>query len=1562
MIVRERLYPLVLLSVFALGCSSKGGAGTEGCEAEACVESCLAESGASGSCVDGQCRCEQAVVDAVDQVEEVGVGGDVDVADLGTDLGTNEVGVEPECTGENVLTKCEPGQGCVEGKCGQCRSAGDCASGYGCASGMCGPCTAAGQCAEGQGCRNGVCGGCVKATDCREGEACVSGECGACSTAQGCFGLVCLDGACSPCAGPEQCAAQYGSEYGCDGGVCVRESCQSDVDCAETGRLCDQQTFKCVECQTTGACIGSLAYGPGHQCLAGECTKGNCASSDDCPSDAPICGADKGCRGCMASAEGRHMECSARFGEGWICLPQGACVEGDCVATSECQTQGWLCPLSSAEQWPMYSCRPCEPLTDDERCRTEYGLDDLICEDGACVTGCVPLLGCTGGMVCGTDRRCHECNSTDECATAFSSGHICIEGLCVQGDCQTNADCAADGKVCNNNLCTACSTLDNPDGACAEAFGAGGAVWICESGLCIPGDCHTSIDCLGAKSGYICTNSACISCEALAASTEERDAACSLSYGNDHICAGAACIEGCTPGAVEPLPGRVCGADKRWRACATDAECAMGSGESSTICNFATGRCDAGCTAGTACSGGDVCGADHRCGGCDTNAECSAAYSSDFLCIDGTCQAAECNDEKACALGRVCDEFLYFCRDCESHPECGADKVCDLAAYGGTGRCRVGQCTKAVEEFVCSSGLCINYNCAACEPQQACGPTWQGQGRVCDGGVCVVGQCTVASQSDDCFSNLCVDHKCVGCTSLLGCGDGRVCDTGNQRCLSGNCIIRDHCGLYPTTKVGQVCDAIMRTCRQCAGASQSLADQDCLLGGYPAGTICVEGFCQQGCSGHSSCPSGLCVSGHCQTCSTDSQCGFNRSCNEDSGICVEGTCAVDADCPTPANQCRKSSCSLVGAAFSCTESNLPNGSPCNDGQFCTLTDTCQEGICTGNGNPCDDGLPCTQDNCSGAACGNHDINPGACKIGNTCYDEGTIDPLNPCQECRSNVSQVSWTADDTNVCTQFDSIPCKASKCQAGICTMVAGPNQIPCPDDGNPCTDDYCTAGTCVHPHLPNDTQCPSDGIDCTTDTCQNGVCINTPQDSFCNQPPDWTFEACIPQAGGCTDVGWARWFTPPNSVQNAEARIVGMATDAIGNIYLLGRYKYAVDLDPSEDEDIYFTNSQESMFIAKHSASGEYIWGSGFGGNYANMFPADIVASSDGTIFLIGRYDGLVDLDPGPGVVYSPANIYNSAFVMSISSSGALNWVQTVGSQNIPSSGDRHGIKQIRLHGDGLSIIGDFRGHVDLDPSSNILSCSAAVSGAYLLRLSLDGALAWAKCWDNALNTAVDADADGTIYVAGKLSSNYGTTSFDPQNTQSLLQCEPDCLYIALFDIMGGYISAIAWENDYATKYEVRDLVTTDSRIIYLTNRRTGDSIIARVTALTKFMDLAWEYSSTAGLNNGLEFRQLIVGLDNDLYLLGGEGSYQKLLRFEEDGGLLTGSLSYFTSGSGYDPGVSVGALGFDGAFHVGVSSHSGALDIDFTQATLSVESQQLNVVTKINVAPLVMSRNSD
>jgi len=133
---------------------------------------------------------------------------------------------------------------------------------------------------------------------------------------------------------------------------------------------------------------------------------------------------------------------------------------------------------------------------------------------------------------------------------------------------------------------------------------------------------------------------------------------------------------------------------------------------------------------------------------------------------------------------------------------------------------------------------------------------------------------------------------------------------------------------------------------------------------------------------------------------------------------VPGTCD-DGD------PCTMDACNEV--EDTCSNDSAPDGSACEDGEFCTIGEICIGGICGGEfSRSCSDGTPCTEDFCD---------------------EENAI--------CVNDVLQDGTPCEDGAWCTVSE-------RCTDGVC---AGAEPRDC-SDGDPNTTDWCyeEANACVN------------------------------------------------------------------------------------------------------------------------------------------------------------------------------------------------------------------------------------------------------------------------------------------------------------------------------------------------------------------------------------------------------------------------------------------------------------------------------------------------------------------
>ena len=149
-----------------------------------------------------------------------------------------------------------------------------------------------------------------------------------------------------------------------------------------------------------------------------------------------------------------------------------------------------------------------------------------------------------------------------------------------------------------------------------------------------------------------------------------------------------------------------------------------------------------------------------------------------------------------------------------------------------------------------------------------------------------------------------------------------------------------------------------------------------------------------------------------------------------------------------------------------------NGTPCDDGNACSLADTCISGACSGSALICD-----IQDQCHER--GQCDPQTGSCS--NPPKPNGT-----PCVDSDLCTNDTCWNG----ACTGTSEVSCAPlDHChESGVCDPSTGNCSNPtvgCSDDNNDCTVDECDPAVgCVHVPVPDGTvvtaTCKCEGGDC--------------------------------------------------------------------------------------------------------------------------------------------------------------------------------------------------------------------------------------------------------------------------------------------------------------------------------------------------------------------------------------------------------------------------------------------------------------------------------------------------
>ncbi len=685
----------------------------------------------------------------------------------------------------------------------------------------------------------------------------------------------------------------------------------------------------------------------------------------------------------------------------------------------------------------------------------------------------------------------------NECVAATCDGGTCgtqpvskgtkakqVKGNCEKEQCDgkgnvekvaDDTDLPNDGKECTDDVCDNGSPA-NPPKAAGAACGTGGKLVCDGAGKCV--SCTKASDC-GVDDG--CKT---FTCDAGTCNQHNEDSGTVATSGQTTgDCKVVQCDgNGGTMSVADPSDLPVDGNECTDDLCAGDTP-SNPPVTTGTACASGTKRCDmngicAECFAPSDCPGTDTecqartcvagaCGTMNQPLGtalaiqtpgdcqknvCDGNGGTTVQADDtdlpdDFdLCTDDVCTAgAPTNPDKSagtvCGTGLTCDA-VGDCTGCALATDCpGTDdecktRTCTTGVCGFTftaagtatttqtaGDCKQNQCDGAGHIEVAAldtdvpaddGNACTSETCSAGAPKHPA----KIAGTTCATGVCDgSGSCVACNVATDCPGS---DTDCTvrSCTSHV-CGTSpRAAGFVTQNQTAGDCRQNQCDGSGNIVSVPANSDVPADDGNACTG--------EVCNNGVPShptksdGTTCDDG---NACTQMDACQAGVCTGFNPISCSAMDQCHTAGTCNPGTGTCTN-----------PAKM---------------------DGAACNDGNSCTLTDSCQAGTCVGG-------------------------SPVVCTASDQCHVAGTCDTQTG--TCSNPAATDGTTCNDGNACTQGDT-------CQAGSCVAGAPITCTPSDQCHVAGTCDSST-GLCTNPAASDGTTC-NDGNACTTgEVCTSGVC----------------------------------------------------------------------------------------------------------------------------------------------------------------------------------------------------------------------------------------------------------------------------------------------------------------------------------------------------------------------------------------------------------------------------------------------------------------------------------------
>jgi photosystem II stability/assembly factor-like uncharacterized protein len=686
----------------------------------------------------------------------------------------------------------------------------------------------------------------------------------------------------------------------------------------------------------------------------------------------------------------------------------------------------------------------------DGRCENPPVIDGTLCTDNG--TYCDGIEACQLGLCQSPGDPCPgtECNTCQESlGTCFDpAGTACTDDgdFCTgTEECDGAGTCASTGYPCGAQMCDpigeACvDCLEDTDCPfCHICDGSGTCVATpegqdtkneCDPLICRTGDCDGSGNCgvepdtTVCNDGLYCTvNDECTGgiCDGTGRNCSAASDDCNTGVCND------------TSDQCEPQPanqGLPCD-DALYctvgEVCNASGDCTGGAARDCTAendqCNV--GACDDGGDTcypdpapleGQPCDDSDLCTENETCqaGSCPAGNPVDCSGSTD-QCNLGTCNPADgscypdpapfegqaCDDQDDCTMEDACTGGSCWGPptdgDGDGHvwDNCGGDDCADddenvhpgiFEGPGGDPKCGDNidnDCDGLTDLSEATCGEC--FVAADCDNGNVCDGTED-----CDGeGHCLVGQALDCDDLDPCTNDSC--NPVQGCLydfNLAPCNDGSECTLFDQCDGAGVCVgtgnpCNEQClTTCVDTSPGFRCDPTEGV--SCNDQDPCTETDLCLADGSCAGSA-------KDCSHlDSGCYEGVCQAGtgNCITqpmpdgsnCDDTQYCSVNDQCQ--GGSCVGTT----RDCSSVSDDCNTGACDE--GLDSCVPNPLPDGTPCDDHLYCTVLDACEAGGCTGDPRDCSPfGDQCNDGSCDegGNACIRVPANDGnACDDGEYC--------------------------------------------------------------------------------------------------------------------------------------------------------------------------------------------------------------------------------------------------------------------------------------------------------------------------------------------------------------------------------------------------------------------------------------------------------------------------------------------------------------------------------------------------------------------------------------------------
>jgi hypothetical protein len=511
-----------------------------------------------------------------------------------------------------------------------------------------------------------------------------------------------------------------------------------------------------------------------------------------------------------------------------------------------------------------------------------------------------------------------------------------------------------------------------------------------------------------------------------------------------------------------------------------------------------------------------------------------------------------------------------------------------------------------------------------------------------------------------------------------------------------------------------------------------------------------------------------------------------------------------------------------------------------------------------------------------------------------------------------------------------------------GACDDACPPELPACVLDG----DEFRCASGCL-PRAPD--LCEGSCVDTQTNNLHCGACKNP-----CPELPN-IFSRC--EAGQCVPVGECYAGSADcSSEPGCEPLDTPENCGACGRDSCVAAQHTSLDCSNPDGClpplcNAGYANCDRSALDCE-TVQGASCWPEYAGTAFFDAQQLDISAAtygSDGSLFIAGSFQGSKDFDPSSAVDVNDGGL-GSLFVTKLNADSTYGWTVII-EGDPPALSDLYPQISVTTAVAGaagsLLLTGSFDGSVDFDPGPGTTSLGTTGNKqAYVLSLSGDGSLDWARSWTGFVFGQALTSAPGVIYAAG---SWEGTLDLDPG--PGVDPAGPSGGYLVKLSSDGNYV----WGREEAG---CTSLQVTDDASIWCLKAPPGSLAVFESDGSVRPGSVEFQTLEGARLQASADHLYVAGGFDKTLELNDGDAELVRVRRsYPSAGALVTVDLQgHIMSARSFPEPITDLALAPDGILAI------GALGNVFWDYSDGVSKLQFSATSTADGRPLLASNQTE